>query len=89
MLQNIDIFDKFKVFVPTHSFCSSLGTSSPHLIQLSSSTSIESLGHVQNKGFADVGSLLPGQTPKKEIRCIIAAITAYITSGFRNNKCVH
>ena len=65
MLQNIDIFDKFKVFVPTHSFCSSLGTSSPHLIQLSSSTSIESSGHAQNKAFADVGTLLPGHIPKK------------------------
>ena len=63
--QNIDIYDNLKLILPTHSLCSSLGTSSPHLIQLSSSTSIESLGHAQNKGFSSVGTLLPGQVPKK------------------------
>ena len=63
--KNIDIFEISKVIIPTHSLCSSLGTSSPHLIQLSSDTSIESSGHAQNKAFADVGTLLPGHIPKK------------------------
>ena len=33
-------------------------------MQLSSKTSIESSGHAQNKGFANVGTLPPGQIPK-------------------------
>ena len=68
------MFEISKVIIPTHSLCSSLGTSSPHLIQLSSDTSIESSGHAQNKEFDEVGTLLPGQMPKKEIRFIIAAM---------------
>ena len=67
MSHDTDIGDKLITNIPTHSLCSSFGTSSPHLMHLSSKTSIESSGQAQNRGFVEVGTLSPGQMPEKDI----------------------
>ena len=52
--------------IPTHAVCSSFGTSSPtaHMEHLSSKSWIVPGGQVHSNGFAEVGTLSPGQLPE-------------------------
>ena len=62
--------------IPTHAVWSSLATSSPtsQIAHLSSKSCIDPGGHAQNSGFAKVGTLSPGQTPKIDIKYKLGAI---------------